>query len=83
MLDLGLTTVSTDHLRVLLRAVFKEQIECPLTPGGLAAIGLQDTSAPLLSHLRGLDARGVHAVLVATLAERMVTDGQRLRRQTR
>lgn len=70
MHELGLTTVSTEHLQTLLRAVFKHQVDCPLTPGGLAGLGLQDTSGPLLAHLRGLDAPAVHAVLVATLAER-------------
>ncbi len=80
MAELGLTTSSTDHLRALLRAVFKKQIECPLTPSGLAALGLQNASGPLLSHLRGLDERAVHAVLVATLAERDVTERQRAAR---
>lgn len=80
---LGLTTVSSDDLRTLLRAVFKQQVECPLGPAGLAAVGLQDTSAPLLAHLRDLDARAVHAVLVATLAERDVTERQRMQRVLR
>lgn len=83
MHDLGLTTVSSEDLRTLLRAVFKQQVDCPLSPGGLAALGLQDTSPPLLSHLRGLDARAVHAVLVAALAEREVTDRQRIERVLR
>jgi len=83
MPDLALTTISTDQLRALLRAVFKEQVACPLTPAGLAGMGLQDASGPLLSHLRGLDARAVHAVLVATLAERQVTDAQRMARVLR
>lgn len=83
MATLGLTTTSTEDLRALLRAVFKEQIPCPLTPAGLAAIGLQDASGPLLAHLRGLDARAVHAVLVATLAERGVTDRDRMARVLR
>ncbi|MEM9458852.1 MAG: hypothetical protein AAGF11_32035 [Myxococcota bacterium] len=83
MHQLGLTTVSSEHLRTLLRAVFKQQVDCPLTPGGLAALGLQDTSTPLLSHLRGLDARAVHAVLVAALAERTITEDQRMRQTIR
>ncbi len=75
MPPLGLTTISTEHLRRLLRAVFKEELECPVTPAGLAAIGLQDVSAPLLSHLRGLDSTAIHAVVVAVIAEREgVTD---------
>lgn len=83
MHQLGLTTVSTEDLRTLLRAVFKQKVDCPLSPGGLAALGLQDTSPPLLSHLRGLDARAVHAVIVAALAERDVTEHQRMRRVVR
>ncbi len=70
MPDLGLSTIATEHLRTLLRAVFKEHVPCPLTPAGLASQGLQDVSGPLLTHLRGLDAKAVHAVLVAVLAER-------------
>ncbi|MEM7153156.1 MAG: hypothetical protein AAF799_09945 [Myxococcota bacterium] len=81
MPDLALTTVSTEHLRTLLRAVFKKQIECPLTVASLAAMGLQDTSGPLLSHLRGLDQTAVHAVLVAVLAERDIDDATRAKRQ--
>ena len=81
MPDLALTAVSTKDLRTLLRAVFKRQIECPLTPAALAAMGLQDTSPPLLSHLRGLDHAGVHAVLVAVLAERSV-DPQTVAKRT-
>lgn len=81
MPDLALTAVSTENLRTLLRAVFKHQIECPLGPAGLAALGLQDTSPPLLSHLRGLDSSAVHAVLVAVLAERSADEQIRAKRQ--
>jgi hypothetical protein len=83
MPDMGLVSVSTEDLRKLLRAVFKGQVECPLTPAGLAAIGLQDTSGPLLGHLRGLEGKAVHAVVVAALAERTATDEQRMRRAIR
>ena len=83
MPDLGLVTVSSDDLRKLLRLVFREQIECPLTPAGLAGAGLQDVSGPLLGHLRGLDAKAVHAVVVAAIAEREATDEQRMRRHVR
>lgn len=81
MPDLGLVTVSTEDLRKLLRLVFRKQVECPLTPSGLAAAGLQDVSGPLLRHLRGLDDEAVHAVVVAALAEREATDEQRMRRR--
>ena len=77
MPDLGLVSVSSDDLRKLLRAVFRKQVECPLTPAGLAAAGLQDASGPLLAHLRDLDGKAVHAVLVAALAERDATAEQR------
>ncbi len=80
MPDLGLVTVSTDDLRKLLRLLFRAQVECPLTPAGLAAAGLQDASEPLLGHLRGLDGKAVHAVVVAALAERSATDELRMRR---
>jgi hypothetical protein len=80
MPDMGLVIVSSDDLRKLLRAVFHKQLECPLTPAGLAATGLQDVSGPLLAHLRGLDGKAVHAVVVAALAEREATDEQRARR---
>jgi len=83
MADLGLVTVSTDDLRKLLRMVFRGHLPCPLTPAGLAAVGLQDVSERLLGHMRGLDDKGVHAVVVAVLAERTATDEQRMKRLVR
>jgi hypothetical protein len=83
MPDLGLVTVSNDDLRKLLRMVFRGDVECPLTPAGLAAVGLQDASDLLLHHLRGLDGKAVHAVVVAVLAERTATDEQRMKRLVR
>jgi hypothetical protein len=41
-----------------------------VTPGSLAALGLQDWSEALLGTLRGLEEAGIRAVLVAVLAER-------------
>lgn len=83
MADLGLVTIATEDLRKLLRAVFKGQVECPLTPAGLAALGLQDRSETLLALMRGLDGKAVHAIVVAALAERTATDEQRMRRVLR
>ncbi|MCA9653376.1 MAG: hypothetical protein H6712_32915 [Myxococcales bacterium] len=77
----ALTTVATKDLRTLLRAVFKEQVQCPLSPAALAMLGLQDTSPALLEHLRGLESEAVHAVLVAVLAERSLDDETRRRRE--
>lgn len=83
MLELGLVTVSNDDLRTLLRMVFRGHVECPLTPAGLAAVGLQDASDLLLAQLRGLDGKAVHAVVVAVLAERTATEAQRMKRHAR
>jgi hypothetical protein len=40
-------------------------------------VGLQDRSPPLLEALRELDARGVRAVLVAVIAERLPRNEKR------
>jgi hypothetical protein len=69
--ELGLRGVSTDALRQLLRALHRGELDCPVSPAGLACHGLQDLSDPLLSTFRGLEAAGVRAVLVTVLAERM------------
>lgn len=74
--DLGLVSVSTERLEILLKGVHRETMPCPLTPAGLAAHGLQDDTSALLGHLRGLDRAGVHAVVVAVLAERMAAAAQ-------
>lgn len=70
-IDLGLVAVSTERLEVLLRGLHRETLPCPLTPAMLAGHGLQDDTATLLATLRGLDRAGVHAVVVAVLAERL------------
>ena len=66
----GLVRVGTEQLRTLLRAVHRGETTVPVTPGSLAALGLQDWSEPLMGTLRGLDEGAVRAVLVAVLAER-------------
>ena len=68
---LGLVSVPTASLENLLRAVHRKVVSCPLSPGELAMIRLQDFSAELLNQLRGLDEPAVRAVLVAVLAERI------------
>lgn len=70
----GLTSVSTSDLRRLLSAVFKEDIQTPLTIAELTRFGLQHCSGPLLEHLRALDSRAIGAVLVAVLAERAAAE---------
>ena len=67
---LGLVDVTDADLEKALRALHKGDFDLPASPIGLARIGLQHCSAPLLATLRDLDAAGVRAVLVAVLAER-------------
>jgi hypothetical protein len=66
----GLVDVATSDLERALRAVHKGELAAPVTPLGLSLAKLQHCSAPLMANLRGLDAAGVRAVLVAVLAER-------------
>lgn len=70
-LNVGLRKVSTPVLKKLLSNLHHQAIDCPLVPVSLAAIGLQAHTEALMNHLRGLDAGGVRAVLVAVLAERL------------
>ncbi len=67
---LGLKDVPTDELEKLLRAVHRKGLSLPLLPAELACVGLQHRVEDLMAVLRGLDERGVRAVLVAVIAER-------------
>lgn len=67
---MALTGVPTDELKQLLRRVHRSEIAIPITPAGLAFVGLQHRAAELMQSLRGLDELGARAVLVAVLAER-------------
>lgn len=69
--DIGLRYLPTEVLKKLLRHLHHGEVECPLRPIPLAALGLQVHAERLLGTLRGLDAAGVRAVLVAVLAERI------------
>jgi hypothetical protein len=66
----GLTAVSTADLKQLLRYIHRKEISCPVTPGELARIGLQDRSEPIMNVMRSLDESAARVVLVAVLAER-------------
>ena len=66
----GLVAVSTDDLKKLLRAVYRQDIEAPLTVEALARVGLQHCASDILGHLRDLDERSIRAVVVAVIAER-------------
>ncbi len=78
----GLTDVTTDDLKKLLRVVHRDQIRCPLTVDELARCGLQHCAEHLLAACRGLDSNGVRAVVIAVVAERLPANKERvLRRQ--
>jgi len=66
----GLLEVSTDDLKRALSMLHRGEFDIPISPWGLARIGLQHVQNPLLAQLRGLDAAGVRAVLTCVLAER-------------
>ena len=66
----GLKAVPTAALRTLLRFVHRESDACPLDAPTLARYGVQEYQERLLGALRGLDRRGVQAVLVCVIAER-------------
>ncbi len=66
----GLTAVSAEALRTLLRHVHRGEVAVPLTISELTRTGLQYCALELLAQLRMLDRAGVVAVLTAVLAER-------------
>ena len=70
----GLTEVGTDDLKRAFSMLHKGDLDIPVSPWGLARVGLQHVQGPLLGLLRGLDQAGVRAVLVAVLAERQARE---------
>lgn len=67
----GLTELSTDELRKLLRALHRGELQCPVSTQRLTCVGFQYRNEQLMGSLRGLDEAGVRAVLVCVLAERL------------
>ena len=70
-MELGLKTVPTDGLKLMLRQLHRGELTCPLTVTGVVCLGLQDHLAAILNVMRDLDHAAIRAVLVAVLAERM------------
>ena len=66
----GLTELTNDELKKLLRHIYREELPCPVTADTLACTGFQSRHEWISGALRGLDARAVTAVLVAVIAER-------------
>ena len=67
----GLTSLTTDHLKRLLKYLHDGSLGLPLTAHSIAAAGFQFRHHELMNALRGLDEAAVRAVLVCVLAERM------------
>lgn len=66
----GLTAVRSEDLTSLLRWLHRGDLQAPIDLPALARVGLQHCGTELMGHLRGLDQRGIQAVIVAVLAER-------------
>ena len=67
----GLTSLTTEHLKKLLKYLHDGSMETPLNAHSIACVGFQFRHAELMSALRGLDEVGIRAVLVCVLAERI------------
>ena len=67
----GLTSLTTDHLKRLLKYLHDGSLDLPLTAHSIAAAGFQFRHHELMNALRGLDEAAVRAVLVCVLAERI------------
>lgn len=75
-LPMALTGVPTHEIETLLRFIHRREIEAPITPVGLARVGLQHRSEEFMQTLRGLDQAGVRALLIAVAAERIANSGE-------
>jgi hypothetical protein len=67
----GLTSLTTEQLKKLLKYLHDGSLETPLTAHSIACVGFQFRHAELMNTLRGLGETGVRAVLVSVLAERI------------
>lgn len=66
----GLTELTEEELKKLLRHIYREELPCPVTADTLACVGFQSRHEWISAALGGLDSAGVKAVLVAVIAER-------------
>ena len=70
----GLASLTTEHLKKLLKYLHDGSLGLPLTAHSIAAAGFQFRHQELMAALRGLDETGVRAVLVCVLAERLMAE---------
>ena len=68
--QIGLTSLPTDQLRTVLRALHRGEITAPLDIVALTRIGLQEPAERILRQLRGLDGAAAKTVLGCVLADR-------------
>ena len=67
----GLTSLTTEQLKKLLKYLHDGSLELPLTARSIATVGFQFRHQELTGAMRGLDEAGVRAVLVCVIAERI------------
>jgi hypothetical protein len=67
----GLTSLTTEQLKKLLKYLHDGSLELPLTAHSIATVGFQFRHQELTGAMRGLDEAGVRAVLVCVIAERI------------
>ena len=67
----GLTSLTTEQLKKLLKYLHDGTLETPLNAHRIACVGFQFRHSELMSALRGLNEAAIRAVLVCVIAERM------------
>ena len=67
----GLTGMTTEELRKLLRLIYRNEIQFPLNAQRIACAGFQYKHQVLIDALRDLDIKSAQAVIICVLAERI------------
>ena len=67
----GLTSITTEQLKKLLKYLHDGTLETPLNAHRIACVGFQFRHAELMGALRDLDEPAIRAVLVCVIAERL------------
>ena len=70
MKPVGLTTLTTEELKLFLQRIYRDEVTFPLNAQRIACAGFQYKQDALMHALRDLDKRAVTAVVVCTIAER-------------
>jgi hypothetical protein len=67
----GLTEMTTDELKKLLRLIYRNEVQFPLDAQRIACTGFQYKHQVLINALRDLDEKSARAVIICVLAERL------------